>query len=121
MTYLKHIWLSCLIVSLVVSHLAAQEKPSVTVAQDGSGDYKAIQEAVSACRAFQSAEKVIFIKNGIYKGKNLIDSFLTHLKLVGESVEKTIISFDDYAGKGNIGTFTSYTMKITGDDIVVET
>lgn len=120
MNYLKHILLSSLLVLLVAFHLAAQEKLSVTVAQDGSGDYKTIQEAVSACRAFQTVEKVIFIKNGIYKEKVLIDSFLTHIKLVGESVEKTVLTFDDFAGKENMGTFRSYTLKITGDDIVVE-
>ncbi|MBN1116842.1 MAG: pectin esterase [Bacteroidales bacterium] len=104
----------------IIFHSAAQEKLSITVAQDGSGDYKTIQEAVSACRAFQTAEKVIFIKNGIYKEKILVDSFLTHLKLIGESTEKTILSFDDFAGKENMGTFRSYTLKITGDDVVIE-
>lgn len=120
MKYLKYIWLCGMLIELTAFQIFSQEKLSVTVAQDGSGDYKTIQEAVSACRAFQTVDKIIFIKNGIYKEKILIDSFLTHLKLVGESVEKTIISFDDFAGKANLGTFTSYTLKIMGDDIVVE-
>lgn len=120
MDYLKPIGLSCLLVLSVVFHSVAQEKLSVTVAQDGSGDYKTIQEAVNSCRAFQTADKIIYIKNGIYKEKVLIDSFLTHIKLVGESTEKTILTFGDYAGKENMGTFRSYTLKITGDDIVVE-
>jgi pectinesterase len=117
---MKYIWLIGMLIALPAFHLFSQEKLSVIVALDGSGDYKTIQQAVSACRAFQTVDKIIFIKNGIYKEKVLIDSFLTHIKLVGESMEKTIISFDDFAGKANLGTFTSYTLKITGDDIVVE-
>ncbi|MDP3915185.1 MAG: pectinesterase family protein [Bacteroidota bacterium] len=116
----KYICLIGMLIALPTFHLFAQEKPNITVAQDGSGDYKTIQEAVNACRAFQTVDKIIFIKNGIYNEKILIDSFFTHLKLVGESVEQTIITFGDFAGKDNMGTFRSYTMKITGDDIVVE-
>ncbi len=120
MNYLKYILLSGLIVLSIVFHSEAQEKLSVTVAQDGCGDYKTIQEAVSACRAFQTIDKVIYIKNGVYKEKVLIDSYLTHIRLIGESVEKTVLTFGDYASKENMGTFRSYTLKITGDDIVIE-
>jgi len=116
----KYIWLIGMFIALPTFYLFSQEKLSITVAQDGSGDYKTIQEAVSACQAFQTVNKIIFIRNGIYKEKVLIDSFLTNVKLVGESVEKTVLTFDDYAGKENMGTFRSYTLKITGDDIVVE-
>lgn len=117
---MRNLWLNGLLVLLISFNGNAQEKLRVTVAQDGSGDYKTIQEAVNACRAFQTVDKIILIKNGIYKEKVLIDSYLTHITLVGESVEKTIITFGDYAGKDNMGTFRSYTLKITGDDIVVE-
>lgn len=120
MKYSKYIWLIGMLIALPTLQLFSQEKRNVTVAQDGSGDYRTIQEAISACRAFQSVVKIIYIKNGIYKEKVLLDSFLTHLRLVGESVEKTILTFGDYAGKENMGTFRSFTLKITGDDIVVE-
>lgn len=100
--------------------LFSAENSPITVAQDGSGDFKTIQEAITACRPFQEYEKVIFIKNGIYKEKILIDSFYTNLKLVGESAENTIITFGDHAGMPGIGTFNSYTVKITGNSITLE-
>ena len=100
--------------------LFSSENSPITVAQDGSGDFKTIQEAINSCRAFQDDEKVIFIKSGIYKEKILIDSFYTNLKLVGESAEKTIITFDDFAGRNKMGTFKSFTMKITGNRISLE-
>lgn len=93
---------------------------SLVVALDGSGDYKSIQEAVTACGAFPSVQKTIFIKNGIYKEKVLIDSFYSNIKLIGESNLQTIISFNNYAGQAGIGTFNSYTLKVSGDNIQLE-
>lgn len=98
----------------------SDESATITVSQDGEGDYRTIQEAINSCRAFQTFDKVIYIKNGIYKEKVLIDSFFTHLHLIGESKDSTIIAFDDYAGKGNLGTFTSYTVKVLGDHTTIE-
>ncbi|WP_035657103.1 pectinesterase family protein [Flavobacterium seoulense] len=92
----------------------------ITVALDGSGDYKSIQEAITACGAFPADQKTIFIKNGIYKEKVLIDSFHSNISLVGESTEKTIITYDNYAGQAGIGTFTSYTLKVLGNNIKIE-
>ena len=106
--------------AFLVASAKPDERVKITVAQDGSGDFTTIQEAINTCRAFQMYDKVIFIKNGIYKEKVLIDAFFTHLHLIGESKDKTIITYDDYAGKGNIGTFTSYTVKVLGDHTTIE-
>lgn len=105
---------------LAMSQVFANGKTHLVVAQDGSGDYTSIQEAVTACGAFPSEPKEIFIKNGIYHEKVLIDSFQTNLTLVGESREKTIITNGDYAGQPGIGTFNSYTVKITGDHVSIQ-
>lgn len=92
----------------------------ITVALDGSGDYKSIQEAITACGAFPADEKTIYIKNGVYKEKVLIDSFNSNISLVGESKEKTIITYDNYAGQSGIGTFNSYTLKVLANNIKIE-
>jgi len=117
---MKYIWLIGILTLFPTFHLFSQEKLNVTVAPDGSGDFKTIQEAITSCRPFQEYEKVIFIKNGTYKEKILIDSFYTNLKLVGESAEKTIITFGDHVGMPGIGTFNSNTVKITGTRITLE-
>ncbi|MFT3738114.1 MAG: pectinesterase family protein [Breznakibacter sp.] len=98
----------------------ALAQTKVIVAADGTGDYTTLQEAIGHCKAFQPTETVIFIKNGIYREKVLIDTFYTNLRLVGESAEQTIITYDDHAGMPDIGTFNSYTMKVTGNGIVLE-
>jgi pectinesterase len=44
----------------------------------------------------------------------------TDVTFIGESVDKTIINFDDYSGKSKLTTFTSYTAKISGNRFVAE-
>ncbi|HET8655564.1 MAG TPA: pectinesterase family protein [Longimicrobiaceae bacterium] len=89
------------------------------VAKDGTGDFTTIQAAVDAVRDYTPIPRTIFIKNGVYHEKLLIPSWKTGITLVGESVDSTIIDYDDYSGKGDVNTFTSYTARISGDDIHV--
>jgi len=95
-------------------------KTKYIVAQDGSGDFKTIQEAINACKAFPDERIVIHIRPGVYKEKIEVHSQNTRLTLRGENAETTIITFDDYSGKGDINTFTSYTAKILGNDFIAE-
>ena len=46
-----------------------QRKDTLVVARDGTGEYRNIQEAVEAVRAFMDYTVTIYIKNGIYKEK----------------------------------------------------
>src|SRR5688500_15698126 len=124
--------LLCLI---FVGNIVAQQQTwptHVTVAQDGSGNYKTIQEAVNAMRDFSQERVTIFIKKGIYKEKLVIPSWKTNIALVGESRDSTIITYDDYSGKpypdgkkdatgsDKFRTFTSYTMLVRGNDFRAE-
>ena len=92
----------------------------IVVAKDGSGDYKYIQDAIDAIRAFTPMRITVLIKNGVYKEKVLIPAWITDITLRGESVENTIITYDDHAGRGKMGTFDTYTMRIQGNNINVE-
>lgn len=56
----------------------------------------------------------------MYKEKLLIPSWITDISLIGENADSTIITFDDHAGRGKMGTFDSYSVKIEGNDIYVE-
>ncbi len=92
----------------------------ITVAADGSGDYKTIQEAINSCKKNQTQEQIIFIKNGIYKEKLVLDSTYTYLHFIGESKENTIISYGDHVGMDGITTANSYTFIIQADFIKFE-
>ncbi len=101
------------------------------VSQDGSGNFKTIQEAIFAVRDLSQQTVTIFIKKGVYKEKLVIPSWKTNISLVGESRDSTIISYDDYAGKrlavrdaflktDTLRTFTSYTVLVEGNDCRIE-
>ena len=97
-----------------------------TVAQDGSGNYKTIQEAVNAVRDHSERRAVILVKKGIYKEKLVIPAWKKNISLIGESKEETVITNGDFSGKdfpgkdftqsGKFSTYTSYTLLIQAND-----
>jgi pectinesterase len=93
----------------------------LTVAADGSGEYRTIQEAVLAVRDFMQVSAVIFIKNGTYKEKLLIPSQKTNITLLGESKEGVVITYGDYSGDAEKhSTYTSSTVRVQGNDFTAE-
>jgi len=97
-----------------------QYKYKITVAKDGSGDYTYIQDAIDAMRVFATEPIIVYIKNGVYNEKIDLPATKTDVSFIGESVEKTIISFNDHTGRGKINTFTSFTAKIAGNRFTAE-
>jgi pectinesterase len=93
------------------------------VAADGSGDFKTIQDAIDQIPDNNSERVTIRIKNGVYKEKLHINK--PFVSLVGESAEKTIVTYDDYARKlfpngKPYNTFHSYTVLIGADHFSAE-
>src|SRR5437868_14810081 len=124
-----------LIVNLfIVASLMAQPAAypmHFTVAQDGSGDFKTIQEAVNAVRDLSQVQVIINIKKGIYHEKLIIPSWKTKISLVGEDKRNTVITNDDYSGKhvqqgkdafvkNKFTTYTSYTVLVQGNDFTAD-
>ena len=96
---------------------------TIYVSRDGTGPFRTISEAVEVCRAFMSYHKVIYVKNGVYKEKLIIPSWLTNIEICGQSADGTIITYDDHANIRRtetglpMGTFRTYTVKVEGCDI----
>ncbi|MCF0069292.1 pectinesterase family protein [Dyadobacter sp. CY261] len=100
------------------------------VAQDGSGDFKSIQEAVNAVRDHSQIRATISVKNGTYHEKLVIPAWKKNITLTGESPERTIITHRDYSGKdfpnqdftGNakFSTYTSYTVLVQANDCTLQ-
>lgn len=100
-----------------------EDKYMLVVAQDGSGDFISIQEAINASKAFPYQRVVINIKDGKYKEKVHVYSWNTHISLIGESKENTIITYDDYFDKINLGrnsTFHTATLLVEGNDFIAK-
>jgi pectinesterase len=104
---------------------------SFTVAQDGSGTHKTIQEAVNSFRDHMQVRVTLYIKNGVYAEKVVIPSWKPNLHLIGESQEGVLITGADYSGKaypngrdgtGNekFSTYTSYTVRVDAPDVILE-
>lgn len=117
--------LSLIFLTLIFLNISAKENydnpDTIVVARDGSGQFRNVAEAIEVCRAFMEYHKVIYVKNGIYKEKLVIPSWLKNIEICGEDAHKTIITYDDHAniyypptGKG-MGTFRTYTVKVEGD------
>lgn len=96
---------------------AAQYMRDITVAADGSGDFKTIGEALEAIRAFMDYKVTVKIKNGVYNEKIIIPAWLENVDFVGESPEGVIITNNDYAALNNMGTFRTYTVRVDGHDM----
>lgn len=72
----------------------------IIVAQDGTGDFTTIQEAINSVPDFRKmARTTIFIKKGVYKEKLIIAPCKINLTMKGD--EGTVITYDDYASKLN--------------------
>jgi pectinesterase len=103
----------------------AQTNKKITVAQDGSGDFKTVSAAIEAADT-KEGTVLIYIKKGVYNEKISIPSSKSGLTIVGENKENTIITNDDYSGKvkpnseKNMGTSDSYTVLIKADDVTIE-
>jgi pectinesterase len=118
---------------LLISQAKAQTPgypKDITVALDGTGNYKTIQEAVNSVRDF-GQDVTIHIKKGIYHEKLVIPTWKTKITLLGDDRENTIVTNADYSGKPNPGgkvmfgnakftTFTSYTILVQGNDFTAK-
>ncbi len=71
------------------------------VAQDGSGDFFTVQEAINAVPDFRKNKRTtILVRKGVYKEKLIIPESKINISLLGQ--EGAVISYDDYASKPNV-------------------
>ena len=110
--------LGLLLLLVTVSGTWAQERrDTLVVSRDGTGDFRTLQEAVESARAFMDYTVTIYVKNGVYKEKVIVPSWVENIDIIGEDRDKTIITYDDHANINKMGTFRTYTVKVEGSDI----
>lgn len=64
----------------------------VTVAKDGSGDYKTINDAVAAVPKKSATRFVIYVKEGTYYENVVLDKSKLNVMIYGDGKDKTIVS-----------------------------
>jgi len=95
------------------------------VAQDGSGDFVTVQDAINAVPDFRKNRTTIFIKKGIYKEKLVLAASKTNVSFIGEDLTETVLTYDDFASKKNrfgeeMGTTGSTSFYIFGEGFTAE-
>jgi pectinesterase len=110
----------------VFSQAAAKTQTDISVALDGSGQFKSVQDAIMSVPAGSPSNPVVIhIKPGTYKELIYIQHEKRFFHLVGENAATTILTFDLHAnivgpnGKP-IGTFRTPSTVIDADDFTAE-
>lgn len=81
-----------LLLILIVLKLNAQQRDRITVDINGKGNFISIQAAINSITDSSLHQRVIKIKNGVYREKLFISKH--NIILLGEDRDKTIITFD---------------------------
>src|SRR5262249_953433 len=111
--------LLCLLTSFAVGK--SRGDITIIVAADGSGQFKSIQDAImSVPSGHRDKHVIVRIKPGVYKELLFVMREKCFFHLIGENPEKTIITYDLYAGMTGpdgkiIGTFRTPTAFIDAD------
>ncbi|XP_047179527.1 probable pectinesterase/pectinesterase inhibitor 36 [Vigna umbellata] len=95
----------------------ASYKPDFTVAQDGSGTHRTIQEAVNALSAMgnnRPARAIIYVKSGVYNEKVNIGQKLHNVMFVGDGIDRTVVTGNRNVVQGST-TLSSATFDVSGD------
>ena len=94
------------------------------VAQDGSGDFFTVQEAINAVPDFRkNIRTTILVRKGTYKEKIIIPESKINISLIGE--DGAVLTHDDFASKKNVfgenmGTSGSSSCYIYAPDFYAE-
>ncbi|KAF5737753.1 putative Pectinesterase-1 precursor [Tripterygium wilfordii] len=94
-------------------------KYDVVVAQDGSGNYKTISEAVEAVAKSRkgSTRYVIHVKAGVYRENVEIKKAAKNLMIIGDGIDATIVTGSKNAQDGST-TFRSATFAISAEGFI---
>ena len=102
----------------------ARADSTITVAADGSGQFKTVQSAVESVPAGNKARIVIQIKPGTYKERIIVPKNKPMITFRGEDAAKTILTWDwsantEVDGK-KVGTSGSCSTLISAPDFTAE-
>ncbi|PIN12047.1 Pectinesterase [Handroanthus impetiginosus] len=94
-------------------------RPNAVVAQDGSGQFRKINDAIAQVPKKNDKVFVIYVKAGLYKENVIIPKGAHKIVLIGDGPLKTRITGNKCFAKGT-KTFQSATVAINADDFVAK-
>lgn len=102
-------FLNCLLTFFCCFCQVLKSNANVTVAMDGTGDYKTVMEAIIAAPVNSKLRYIIYVKKGIYNEIVKIEDTKTNLIIIGDGRDDTILSGNLNANDG-IKTYDSATL-----------
>ncbi|XVF86990.1 hypothetical protein PTKIN_Ptkin18bG0084700 [Pterospermum kingtungense] len=93
--------------------------PNVVVAQDGSGDFETIKEAVNLVGKKNQSRFVIYVKQGKYVENVILDKNKWNVMIYGDGKDKTIIS-GSLNNVDGTRTFDSATFAVAGRGFIAK-
>jgi pectinesterase len=117
--------LACVVVGCFWTATASGRARTVTVAADGSGDFKSVQAAIDSIPAKNEEPAVIHIGAGRYKEKICLPRDKRFVAIRGDDAGTTVLTYDQNAaslgadGKP-LGTSGSYSTWVDADDFLAE-
>jgi pectinesterase len=108
---------------ILAGQLADAQVKKWVVAQDGTGNYKTVQEAFNAIPPNNKKPILIYVKKGTYREKLYLDSTRNFVTLEGEDKFTTILTWNDHTGKvspsgDTVNTRSSWSCKIRADNFI---
>ncbi|KAK7347928.1 hypothetical protein VNO80_22471 [Phaseolus coccineus] len=91
--------------------------PNVTVAKDGSGNFKTISECLNALPQNFEGRYVIYVKEGIYDEPVKITKKMQNITMYGDGSQKTIVTGNKNFRDG-VRTFLTASFVVEGDGFI---
>ena len=110
---------------VLIEFFSTDAQTKIIVAQNGSGNYRGVQEALNHIPFDNKKAVTIYIRNGVYREKLHLDSSKNFVTIIGEDEFKTILTYDDHSGavtsNGDvINTMTSHSFVIKADNFTAK-
>jgi len=107
------------LIFIAVVSAFADIKPNIVVAADGNGDVRTVLEAIERVPENNTKRFIILVKPGTYKEQIRIAANKPYVSLIGESAEKTLLTFG-LSNKEAGSTSAAYAAYIGGHDFRAE-
>ena len=88
--------------------------PNVTVAQDGSGNFKTISEALAAIPTTYEGRYVVYVKEGVYDELVTVTKKMVNVTMYGDGGSKSIVTGNKNFVDG-VRTFQTASFVVLGD------
>lgn len=98
---------------MLATNVHAEKIYDYVVAQDGTGDFTTLKEAITAS---DNNGTTIFIKKGTYREK--VDITKKNITLIGQNAENVIFVWNDSGAA--VGTSESFTIRVNGENFYAE-